>query len=181
MPTQDKLPILIICTIIPPEQGTGQIPESPGLHGRKREVGKTLKLATSAVMVPTFCAKSTPPPIISARVSKVKYHNKWQTFRSCYGVGNISTTSLIKSLCVCVMCPDGKAKGVDNTQAQVVTGCAHLCTVLVRLAAVHELHWLFAVCAGWHGDGTEIALLRECLHWHFTGHPTYSSKESGGV
>lgn len=181
MPTQDKLPILIICTIIPPEQGTGQIPESPGATWEKERGGKNIETCHQRSDGANFLCQKYPPPIITARVSKVKYHNKWQTFRSCYGVGNISTTSLIKSLCVCVMCPDGKAKGVDNTQAQVVTGCAHFCTVLVRLAAVHELHWLFAVCAGWHGDGTEIALLRECLHWHFTGHPTYSSKESGGV
>lgn len=51
----------------------------------------------------------------------------------------ISTTNLIKSLCMCVMCPDGKATGVDDTQAQVATGCSHFSVVFVILATVCEL------------------------------------------
>lgn len=38
VPTQDKLPILSICAVMPPEQGIGQIPESPEATGeRERE------------------------------------------------------------------------------------------------------------------------------------------------
>lgn len=55
-------------------------------------------------------------------------------------VWGISTTSLIKSLRMCVMCADGKATGVDGTRTQVAAGCFHFFTVLVRLAAVRELH-----------------------------------------
>lgn len=54
-------------------------------------------------------------------------------------VRGISKTGLVKSLCMCVMCPDGKATGMDGTQVQVAAGCSHFSPMLVRLGPVHEL------------------------------------------
>lgn len=120
---------------MPLEQGTGQIPESSGATWESERGGENSETCHQRKDGANFlCQKS---PIITQRVSEVKYHNKWHKFRSCYGLGDISTTSFIISLC---MRPDGKATGVDNTQAQVATRCSHFCAVLVRLAAVHELH-----------------------------------------
>lgn len=61
------------------------------------------------------------PPIVTVGVSKVKYWNKWCKIEVILWLEGISTTSFIKSLCMCVMCPDGKATGRGQHMG---TGCS---------------------------------------------------------